>query len=92
MINQNTKTCPTTSNASIIQNIYNYSKFSSMFLQVMQIEDDYISIHVVFLWKFLQKNNKFVIRNKNIYFWRKQEIKKKHKTNENKWKMEFKKN
>jgi hypothetical protein len=34
-----------------------------MFLQVMQIEDDYVSIHVVFLWKVLpKKNNEIVIK------------------------------
>jgi hypothetical protein len=31
---------------ALLKKITNYSKFASMFLQVMQIEDDYISIHV----------------------------------------------
>jgi hypothetical protein len=44
----------------------------------MQIENDYISIHIVFLWKFLQ-NNEIVIRQQKKPFWRKQEIKNKTK-------------
>jgi hypothetical protein len=55
----------------------NYSNFSSMFLHVMQIEDDYVSIHVVFLWKFLpkKKTTKLLLNNKKTFLKKKNKIK-----------------
>jgi predicted membrane protein len=63
MINQNTKTCPTTENASIYKIFNKLLKILFTFLEHMWIKNQYVYVNVQLFWKFLQKkHNKVIIK------------------------------